>query len=65
MAKTLRELQEVFDIRAVRDLDGMYYAIAEPRAGYGQAFWFSKHRFETTEDAMRSPDLYGPRGPSC
>ena len=65
MAKTLRELQEIFDLQALRDLDGMYRLIATPLHGYGQPYWSSNYRFPTPEDAMRSPDLCGPRGPVC
>jgi hypothetical protein len=64
MRKTLRELQDVFDIRPIRDRDGRYQLVATPRHGYGQPFWFSDYRFTDPVDAMRSPDLYGPRGPS-
>jgi hypothetical protein len=49
VAKTLRELQKFFDLRPLRDLDGMYRLIATPRHEYGQAFWFSAYRF------LRSP----------
>jgi hypothetical protein len=54
-----------FDARPMRDLDGMYRATTEPRYGYGQPFWFSSDRYPTAEAAMRSAELYGPRGPSC
>jgi hypothetical protein len=63
--KTLKELQEVFDLRAQVDLDGMFRLTATPRHDYGQPFWFSDYRFPTFEDAMRSPDLLSPRGPAC
>ena len=53
-----------FDTRPMRDLDGKFRLTATPRNGYGQAFWFSDYRYSTAEAAMRSPDLYGPRGPS-
>jgi hypothetical protein len=64
MGKTLRELQEIFDIRTVRRSDGTYDLIATARYGYGQPFWCADHTFSDPDDAMRSPDLYGPRGPS-
>jgi hypothetical protein len=57
-------LDEIFDLCPLRDLDGMYVLTAVPRHGYGQAFWFSDYRFPTPEQAMRSPDLRGPRGPA-
>ena len=66
MAKTtLRQLQEIFDLRALSDADGMFRLTATPRHGRGQSFWFSDFRFPTPDDAMRSPDLTGARGPSC
>jgi hypothetical protein len=65
VAKTLRELQEIFDIRAMPDDDGWYRLIAMSRHGYAQSFWSSDFRYPTPEDAMRSSELYGPRGPSC
>ena len=65
MLTTLRELQDLFELRPLRDLDGMHRLTAMPRHGYGQSYWFSDYRFSTPEDTMRSPDLYGPRGPCC
>lgn len=54
-----------FHLRPMRDLDGKFCLTATPRSGYGQPFWFSDYRFPTIQEAMHSPDLYGPRGPSC
>jgi hypothetical protein len=65
MAKTLRQLQEIFDIRAVLRDDGKYQLIATPRHGYGQPFWASDFHYPTPDDAMRAPELCSPRGPSC
>ena len=57
-------LEEIYDLRPLRDLDGMYVLTAVPRHEHGQAFWFSDYRFPTPEQALRwSPDLRGPRGP--
>jgi hypothetical protein len=65
MTKSLRQLQEILDLRVLRDVDGMFRLTATRRHDYGQPFWFSDCRFSSPEDAMRSPDLFGPRGPSC
>jgi hypothetical protein len=54
-----------FDPRPMRDLDGLFRLTATPRGAHGQPFWFSDGRYPTSEGAMRSPDFYGPRGPSC
>jgi hypothetical protein len=65
VAKTLRQLQEIFDLRAVLCDDGKYQLTATPRNGYGQPFWFSDFHYPTPDDAMRAPELYGPCGPGC
>jgi hypothetical protein len=53
-----------FDIRPMRDLDNKWRAVAEPRYGYGQPFWFSDERYPTPGEAMRAAELYSARGPS-
>ena len=65
MAKTLQQIREIYELRALRDLDGMFRLTATPHHGYGQSFWFSDYRYSTRKDATGSPDLLDWRGPIC
>jgi hypothetical protein len=64
VVKTLAQPQEIFHLRALCELDGMYRLTATPRHGYGQAFWFSDFRFSTPEQnqpVIRNPPMHCAR----
>jgi hypothetical protein len=56
---------KLYERRVMEALDGSYRLTATPRAGYGQPFWFGDESYNTKDEAMRSSEFLGPRGPVC
>ncbi len=56
-------LHDLYDIRAMIDLDGKHVLTAQGKVPGAQAFWFSDHRYNSEHEALQSPEFQEPRGP--
>jgi hypothetical protein len=56
-------LQDLYDIRAMIDLDGKYVVTAHGKVPGAQAFWFGDERHDSEHKALESPEVHELRGP--